>query len=347
MGTAGESRTGRFLGISPSTRSGRSLLHLLFLVALALRAAGPAAAAEEETVRLGDNLAISNAGMYLAVEKGYFKEQGIRIELTTFASAVKMVQAMAADELDVIPGTASAGLFNAIAQGAPYRIVADKGQARAGTGYILLAVRKDLLDSGQVKSVRDLKGRKVADYAKGGILSYLLGKMAEEAGLSLKDLDVTYLGAPSQLTAFETKAIDAAVLAEPWGANFEERGLAVRFRTPDQVKGLGPVQGAGIIYSGKFRIERRPVAQRWMNAYLKGAAQFNAKGVKDPEVAAAIERYTKVPAKVVAAAFPHYQAPDGKLNLESLADQIKWYVANGYMPQEISVDKVVDLSFLQ
>ena len=301
----------------------------------------------EEMVRLGDNLAISNAGIYIAIDKGYFKEQGIRIELTTFASAVKMVQAMAAGELDVIPGTASAGLLNAIAQGAPYRIVADKGQARAGTGYILLAVRKDLVESGQVKSVRDLKGRKVADYANGGILSYLLGKMAEEAGLTLKDFDVTYLGAPSQLTAFETKAIDATVLAEPWGANFEERGLAVRFRTPDQVRGLGPVQGAGIVYSGKFLAERRAVAQRWMNAYLKGSASFNARGVKDPEVAAIIERFTKVPAKVVSTAFPHYQAPDGRLILESLQDQIRWYVANGYMPQAIGVDKVVDLSFLK
>ncbi len=309
--------------------------------------AGARAQQPEEMVRLGDNLAISNAGIYIAIDRGYFKEQGIRTELTTFASAVKMVQAMAAGELDVIPGTASAGLFNAIAQGAPYRIVADKGQARAGTGYILLAVRRDLVESGQVKSVRDLRGRKVADYAKGGILSYLMGKMAEEVGLTIRDFDVTYLGAPSQLTAFETKAIDAAVLAEPWGASFEERGLAVRFRTPDQVRGLGPVQGAGIVYSGKFLTERRPVAQRWMTAYLKGAAHFNLRGVKDPEVATTIERYTKVPAKVVSMAFPHYQAPDGRLILESLQDQIRWYVANGYMPTAVPVDQVVDLSFLK
>ena len=57
-------------------------------------------------------------------------------------------------------------------------------------------------------------------------------------------------------------------------ARFTERGVAVRFRTPDQVKGLGPVQVGVIIYSGKFINERRPVAQRWMNAYLKAAELF-------------------------------------------------------------------------
>ena len=222
-------------------------VHLWALTVCALLglAAGPAGA-QEEVVRVGDLPVLSNAGIYIAIEKGYFKEQGIRNEFSRFASAAKMVPVLAAGELDVATGTASAGLFNSIREGAPFRIVADKGQARAGTGYILLAVRKDLVDSGQVKSVKDLKGRKFSDFAKGGILSYLLGKVAEEAGLSVKELDVAYLSAPNQLQAFETKAIDAAVTAEPWGARFEEQKVAVRFRTPDQVKGLGPMQVAAI-----------------------------------------------------------------------------------------------------
>ncbi len=314
---------------------------------LSLALLPPAAWAQEDVVRVGENLAISNAGIYIAIDKGYFKEQGIRTEMSIFASAAKMVGALTTGELDVSLGTASAGLFNAIGQGAGYRIVADKGQARAGTGYILLAVRKDLVDSGQVKNVRDLKGRKVSDFARGIILSYLLGKMAEEVGLTIKDFDLTYLGAPNQLTAFETKAIDAAVTVEPWGANFEERGVAVRFRTPDQIKGLGPVQVAGIIYSEKFIKERRAVAQRWMNAYLKGADLYATRGVQDPEVTAILERHTKVPAKAIRTAIPHYQDPKGRLNVDSLADQIKWHVANGYMPQEVPVEKVVDLSFLK
>ena len=302
--------------------------------------------AQLETVKLGDLAAISNAAVYIAIEKGLFKEQGVFTDITNFASAAKQVPALVAGELEVSVGSASAGLFNAVAQQAPFRIVADKGQARADFGFSLLTVRKDLVDSGQVKTFKDLKGKKIAILAKGNIQHYLVGKMAEEVGLTINDVELTFLDAPNQVTAFETKAIDAAYAVEPWPARFAERGVAVRFRTPDQVKGLGPVQVGVIIYSGKFIKERKPVAQRWMNAYLKAAELFNRNGTKDSEIAAILEKYTKVPAKVIQTAIPPYQEPNGKPLVESLADQAQWFARNG-MQQKISIENALDLSFLK
>jgi len=304
------------------------------------------ARSQVETVKLGDLAAISNAAVYIAIEKGFFKEQGVVTEISNFASAAKQVPALVAGELEVSVGSATAGLFNAVAQQAPFRIVADKGQAREGYGFSLLAVRKDLVDSGQVKSFKDLKGKKIAILAKGNIQHYLVGKMAEEVGLTINDIELSFLDAPNQVTAFETKAIDAAYAVEPWVARFTERGVAVRFRTPDQVKGLGPVQVGVIIYSGKFITERRPVAQRWMNAYLKAADLFHKNGTKDPEIAAILEKYTKVPAKVVQTAIPPYQDPNGRPLRENLADQAQWFAGNG-MQQKISIDNALDLSFLK
>src|SRR5688500_7082457 len=289
---------------------------------------------QSETVKLGDLSAISHAAIYIAIEKGFFKEQGVVTDIANFASAAKMVPALVAGELEVSVGSASAGLFNAVAQQAPFRIVADKGQAREGYGFTLLTVRKDLVESGQVKTVRELKGKKIAILAKGNIQHYLVGKMAEEVGLTINDVELTFLNAASQVTAFETKAIDAAYAVEPWAARFAERGVAVPFRTPDQVKGLGPVQVGVIIYSGKFINERRPVAQRWMNAYLKAAEVFHKNGTKDPEIAAILEKYTKVPAKVIQTAISPYQDPSGKLLVENLADQAEWFTKNG-MQQKI------------
>jgi NitT/TauT family transport system substrate-binding protein len=299
-----------------------------------------------ETVKLGDLAAISNAAIYIAVEKGFFKEQGVNTEISNFDSAAKMVPALVAGELEVSVGSASAGLFNAVAQQAPFRIVADKGQTREGYGFSLLAVRKDLVDSGQVKTFKDLKGKKIALLAKGNIQHYLVGKMAEEVGLTINDVELSFLGAPNQVTAFETKAIDAAYAVEPWVARFTERGVAVRFRTPDQVKGLGPVQVGVIIYSGKFINERRPVAQRWMNAYLKAAELFHKNGTKDPEIAAILEKYTKVPAKVIQTAIPPYQDPNGRVLRDNLAEQAQWFASNG-MQQKVSIDNALDLSFLK
>ena len=154
------------------------------------------------------------------------------------------------------------------------------------------------------------------------------------------------MDAPSQVTAFETKAVDASYAVEPWAARFAERGVAMSFRTPDQVKGLGPVQVGVIIFSGKFIKERRPVAQRWMNAYLKAAELFHKNGTKDPEIAAILEKYTKVPAKVIQAAIPPYQDPNGKLLVDNLADQAAWFARNG-LAQKINIQNALDLSFLK
>src|SRR3989449_1330593 len=317
------------------------------LLAIALVVLLPSMArAQSETVKLGDLAAISNAAVYIAIEKGFFKEQGVVTEISNFASAAKQVPALVAGELEVSVGSASAGLFNAVAQQAPFRIVADKGQAREGFGFSLLTVRKDLVDSGQVKTFRDLKGKKIAILAKGNIQHYLVGKMAEEAGLTINDVDLTFLDAPSQVTAFETKAIDASYAVEPWPARFQERGVAVRFRTPDQVQGLEPAQVGVIVYLRKFINERRQVAQRWMNGYLKAAELFHRNGVKDPDIAAILAKYTKVPAKVIQAAIPPYQDPSGKVLVDNLADQAQWF-ANNSMQQKISIQNALDLSFLK
>lgn len=326
-------------------RSAKSPYRLMLVLVLGILSPS-LARAQLDTVKLGDLAAISNAAVYIAAEKGYFKEQGIVTEISNFASAAKQVPALIAGELEVSVGSASAGLFNAVAQQAPFRIVADKGQAREGYGFSLLTVRKDLVDSGQVKSFRDLKGKKIAILAKGNIQHYLVGKMAEEVGLTINDVELTFLDAPGQVTAFETRAIDASYAVEPWAARFAERGVAVRFRTPDQVKGLGPVQVGVIIYSGKFIKERKQIAQRWMNAYLKAADLFHKNGTKDPEIAAILEKYTKVPAKVVQTAIPPYQDPSGRPLVDNLADQAQWFTRNG-MQQKISIDNALDLSFLK
>jgi NitT/TauT family transport system substrate-binding protein len=326
---------------------GRRPWALAIWVAAFVVGGAPPARAQEEVVRLGDLLALGNVGVYVAIEKGYFKNLGIRNEISTFPSAAKAMPALGTGELEVSVGAATAGLFNAIAQGATFRIVADKGQTGPGKGYVYLTVRKDLVDSGQVKTVRDLKGRKIAAFAKGAVQDYLMGKMAEEVGLTIRDLDLTYMGAPNQLAAYKAKAIDAAQVNEPWGANFEAEKVAVRFRTPDQVKGLGNVQIGVIMYAGKFIRDRRPVAQRWMDAYIKGCRFYLEKGIHDAEILAILEKYTKVPARTIEAAIPQFQDPDGRPNLKSLADQIQWFAANGYLPKAIEVEQAVDLSFLR
>ena len=124
-----------------------------------------------EVVKTGDLPVISSAALYVAIDKGFFAERGISVETERFASGAKMIAPLSTGQLEVATGSPSAGLYNAVAGGMDFRIVADKGQIRpkhSFTGGIV--VRKDLLDSGKVKSVKDLKGMKIANGAKGIVL---------------------------------------------------------------------------------------------------------------------------------------------------------------------------------
>jgi NitT/TauT family transport system substrate-binding protein len=134
-------------------------------------------------VKLGDPPSISNAGIYIALEKGYFQERGVIVETERFASAGKLIAPLASGQLDVSVGSPTADLFNSIAGGMDFKIVADKGRVGPGYDFTPLIVRKDLLDSGKVKSLRDLKGMKIATGTKGTPLDFFLARTMEHAGL--------------------------------------------------------------------------------------------------------------------------------------------------------------------
>jgi NitT/TauT family transport system substrate-binding protein len=138
--------------------------------------AAPAAAAASSqqppltTVRYGDLLLLADAGIYIALDEGYFAEQALSLDLVTFDSASNMVAPLATNQLDVGGGAPSAGLFNALRGGVNVRIVADKGHSDAtppGFAVSQFIVRKALIDRGQVKSVADLKGLRYGRVAPG------------------------------------------------------------------------------------------------------------------------------------------------------------------------------------
>src|SRR5436189_2983424 len=58
-----------------------------------------------------------DAPLYIAFEKGYFREQNLDIEFVQFGSALDMIAPLSAKQLDVGSGGIGAGLFNAFSQG--------------------------------------------------------------------------------------------------------------------------------------------------------------------------------------------------------------------------------------
>src|SRR5215468_10193678 len=79
-----------------------------------------------ETVTVGATSSTSDAPIYIADKKGYFQAEGLQVKVINFRSAADMVAPLGAGEIAAGAGSASAGLYNAVARGIRIKIVADK-----------------------------------------------------------------------------------------------------------------------------------------------------------------------------------------------------------------------------
>ena len=319
-----------------------NIVALATLLVLALT--GPAAAAE--TVRMGDLPTLSSAGLYIAIDKGFFQAKNITVDVEPFASGAKMIAPLATGQLDVATGSPSAGLYNAIASGMDFKIVADKGQVRPGYNFVPLIVRKDHVDSGKVKTFKDLKGLKIASGAKGINFDYLLAKMLEHGGLTYDAVEVVYMPYPDGIKALASKAVDAALAPEPWGARAEEQKIGTRLFVTEQVPSIATFQIAVVMYAGKFIKERPKVARDFLHAYVEGVKVYNQRGPKDAEVIAIIAKHTQLTPEAVRASSPAYLDANARPRVPDLMAFQDWFHTMGWVKEKVPVERVIDLSFL-
>jgi NitT/TauT family transport system substrate-binding protein len=115
-------------------------------------------AQQPDSVKIGVNNVISDIVFYIAQEHGFFTEQNLKVAFIPFDSGPRMIAPLGVGQIDVGAGASSAGLYNAVARGIDVKIVADKGSTPSGYDYMPLIVRKDLVDTGKVRSFADLKG---------------------------------------------------------------------------------------------------------------------------------------------------------------------------------------------
>jgi len=320
------------------------------LVVAALACSSPAAmAADKISIAVVD--AASDVALFIAQEKGYYKDEGLEASFVEFDSGAKMIAPLGAGQLDIGGGAASAGLYNAVGRGIKIRIVADKARNVAGAGFQALMVRTDLVDSGAVKSIRDLKGRKVAITAAGSSDASVLNEAMKSVGLTYDDVEKIYLGFPQHVPALENGAIDAAISTEPTVTNLVKLGAAVRFIGNDAF--YPNAQTAVIQFGGDFAEKRPAVAERFMKAYLRAVRDFNdalangkLAGPGADDIVAILAKYSVIKDPVtLRAMIMHGCDPDGKLNIDSLRKDLAFFNQTGDVTGPVSVDDVVDTSF--
>jgi len=308
---------------------------------------GWSAANAADTVRVGVFQSISDAGFYIAKDKGYFAEEGLDVELQRVNSSSMVTTALASGDLDVSGGSPSASAYNAIRQGVPIQIVADKGGSKPGHGYLAFMVRKDL--AGKITKAADLRGKTVAvtGYLAGSSNGVTLHHLLSSGGVKESDVKIVAMAFPDILTSLGTGNIDVGMLIEPLVTLAVEKGVAKIWKRVDEVY---PSQQYAAVLYGPGITKRPDVANRFMTAYLKGVRFYNdALSGKIPrkELIDILTKNTSVKNAALydKMAMPSLD-PNGKLNVKGMEADMKWFVAAGRMKAPVDMKKVVDTSYV-
>ncbi|MEV8085790.1 ABC transporter substrate-binding protein [Pseudarthrobacter oxydans] len=307
---------------------------------------------EGTSVNVGVVTSASDAPMFIADAKGYFKEEGLDVNFRSFDSAAKMIAPLGSGDLDVGGGAPSAGFYNAVARDVRLKIVADKGTLNEKHTYMPMMVRADLVKDGKVRGLEDLKGLSVAEPAQATATASSLSSMLESAGLSYDDVKHSYLGFGEHLAAFANGGIDASLTTEPNATLMEEEGVAVRFASPADA--YGSQQLAVILYNAAFA-ENTAVGNCFMKGYLRGVRDYVAAfeaghldTAKADEVVNIVSNATGIKPDLYRKIVPNYIDPDGKLDQASMQKDYDFFIDQGVIEgKPIELTSIIDTSFAE
>jgi NitT/TauT family transport system substrate-binding protein len=325
--------------------------HGLFASMMLIIASTPGLAADK--VIIGMIGSVGDAPFYLALDRGYFAEAGVEPVFEPMGSLAKQIPPLSSGEIDIACGAISAGLYNAINRDIPLKVVADKGRNAPGYGYNVILARKDLIDSGAIKTLADLKGRTVATIGVGSTDMSILNEAMRTVGMSFDDISQASLALPNHLVALQNKGVEATLTPEPFATMIVEKGLAVPLISVDRF--YPDQQQTVVVYGAKFMKERRDVAQRVMNAYLRGVRVYmdalkdgRIAGKGADEVIASIVRYTPIKdADLLKRITPVVINPDGLVNFESMKKDWKFLESRRLIQTTTTPDDIVDMSFAE
>lgn len=306
----------------------------------------PAAPKEKAKVSLGMLRLTSSAPLFLAMDKGFFAEEGIEIEPQWFDAAHPIAVSTASSKVDVGATGITASLYNMAASGQKLGIVADKGREQKGFSSSALLVTSANYDGG-VKTLQDIKGKRIGITQKGSTFHYMLGRMLETKGMSLNDVEIVPLGKLSAvMAALESKQIDGCILNEPNITKVQKAGYG---KLITQVGDVIPYQTSAIFYSPEF-MKKDEVATRFMKAYVKACQYYHEVAIekkdakKLDEAVAIVSKYVKAPAEDIKAGLP-YIDKNGQLLASDIETQIKWYTANKMISGKLEAKDVAITKF--
>jgi NitT/TauT family transport system substrate-binding protein len=220
---------------------------------------------------VGDNQTLGVADVYIALDRGYYQQEGLSVDLPQLGAPQVTIQALATSQIDFAIANPDPSLFNAFDRNLDMKLLAAITRNKPGDHPASFLVRSELLDRGQYNSPRDLKGHPVGIPALQS--QFYVNLVMQKDGLTADDVDIKQFQQPADLiSAFASKAIDAGWTADPTVTQIEQQGLArVVYKTGDLFPGA---VGAALAMSPTYATQNPDAAFRFVYATMRGHLDY-------------------------------------------------------------------------
>lgn len=282
------------------------------------------------------------APQYVAIELGYFEEEGIDLQLTTGFGADKVMTSLISGDADIGFMGSEASIYVYAENSADYVINFSQLTQRAGN---FLVAREAMPDF----KWTDLKGKKLLGGRAGGMPQMLLEYILKKNGIDpKKDLEIVQnIDFGSTAAAFSSGIGDFTAEFEPTATSLETSGTGYVVASLGVDSGYVPYTA----YSArKSYIEKNPeIIQSFTNAIQKGIDYVNTH--TSEEIAQVIApQFTESDVATITKIVTRYKDQDTwksdtifeKKSFELLIDILK---SSGELSEDVPYDKLVDTSF--
>lgn len=307
------------------------------------------ATGQPTTVRFASVGGMTDAGIYLAQDRGYFAKQGIDLKYNKLANAGDLTTALASGALEVGGISLSPGLYNSLKVNLGIRIVGDKNSFQPPPfATMKFMVRTPLVKGSEADIIKSLKGHKIAiGSAKSSSYEHLF-LLLEKYGLNIRDVDVKIVTYSNMAASLANGAVDAVVAMEPFRSAILKAGTAKVVSDLREVTTVGQ-SGVPIVYSEKFASNTK-IARAFMVAYMRGVRDYNDAYLSgDKTLISAVQKIVAersgVQLQVVQNADPAGLDPNQHVDIKQLNEIQGFFVKQGFMDKEVDTAKMVDNSF--
>lgn len=211
--------------------------------------------------------------LYLAMEEGFFREEGVDVRLRYSGNDDQVFASLIADEADLGVGDP---VFAAVARekGFPGKVIALMVQRLGASGYTNESGPRDIL------RVHDLEGLRVGSFPAPSTTYTLLRKLKVSHGLSTMQIVQSAIGA--QLSALAAGRVDIAMDLEPAVSRLEQEGYRVVFSLDEFTR---PQAVTGITVTEQVMRRRSDDLQRFVHALQRAQTLLHTNSERSIAVA--------------------------------------------------------------